>query len=61
MWGLTTSFSEVIAWVSISFLETGSVSRPSKVVYDRAHSSVSEISTGMINWSEVFKDALWFH
>lgn len=47
--------------VGIYFLETGSVSRPSKVVYDRAHSSVSEIKPGMINWDNVFADAAWFH
>jgi len=43
------------------FLETGAVARGSKVVYDRAHSAISEIRPGMINWSEVFKDANWFH
>ena len=36
--------------LGIYFLETGAVSRPSKVVYDRSHSSVSEIKPGMINW-----------
>ncbi len=47
--------------LGIYFLETGAVSRGSKVVYDRSHSSISEIQTGMINWKEVFKDASWFH
>jgi len=47
--------------LGIYFLETGSVSRPSKVVYDRAHSAVSEIKPGMINWENVFNDANWFH
>ncbi len=47
--------------VGIYFLETGAVARPSKVVYDRAHSSIAEIRPGMINWKEVFKDAGWFH
>lgn len=47
--------------LGIYFLETGSVSRPSKVVYDRAYSSVSEIKPGMINWDNVFADATWFH
>ena len=47
--------------LGIYFLETGAVSRPSKVVYDRAHSSVSEIRPGMIDWAEVFKGADWFH
>jgi 2-dehydro-3-deoxygluconokinase len=47
--------------LGIYFLETGSVSRPSKVVYDRAHSSVSEIAPGMIDWDKVFTNASWFH
>jgi 2-dehydro-3-deoxygluconokinase len=47
--------------LGIYFLETGSVSRPGKVIYDRAHSSISEIKPGMINWETVFNDAAWFH
>jgi 2-dehydro-3-deoxygluconokinase len=47
--------------LGIYFLETGAVSRGSKVVYDRAHSSVSEIEPGMIDWDAVFEDATWFH
>ncbi len=47
--------------LGIYFLETGAVSRASKVVYDRAHSSISTIESGMIDWSEVFADAQWFH
>ncbi len=47
--------------VGIYFLETGAVQRPSKVVYDRAHSSIADIEPGMIDWKEVFKDAQWFH
>jgi 2-dehydro-3-deoxygluconokinase len=47
--------------LGIYFLETGAVSRPSKVLYDRAHSSVSEIQPGMINWDNVFEGATWFH
>lgn len=47
--------------VGIYFLETGAVARPSKVIYDRAGSSIAEIQSGMINWKEVLKDADWFH
>ena len=47
--------------LGIYFLETGAVARASKVVYDRAHSSIAEIEAGMINWEEVLKDASWFH
>ena len=47
--------------LGIYFLETGAVSRASKVIYDRAYSSMSTIEKGMIDWKEVFKDASWFH
>jgi 2-dehydro-3-deoxygluconokinase len=47
--------------IGIYFLETGAVSRGSKVVYDRAHSAVSEIESGMIDWDKVFKGVNWFH
>ncbi len=47
--------------LGIYFLETGAVSRGSKVVYDRAHSAVSTIESGMIDWERVFDGAQWFH
>ena len=47
--------------LGIYFLEIGAVSRGSKVVYDRAHSAMSEIQAGMIDWEKVFQDAGWFH
>ncbi len=47
--------------LGIYFLEMGAVSRGSKVIYDRANSSISTIEPGMIGWDEVFKDARWFH
>lgn len=47
--------------VGIYFLETGAVNRASKVVYDRAHSSIAEVQPGMIDWDAVFVGAEWFH
>ena len=47
--------------LGIYFLETGAVSRGSKVVYDRGHSAMAEIKPGMVDWKSVFKDADWFH
>ncbi|RED47884.1 sugar kinase [Seonamhaeicola sediminis] len=47
--------------LGIYFLETGAVSRGSKVVYDRANSAMAEIQSGMVDWEEVFKGADWFH
>ena len=47
--------------LGIYFLETGAVARPSKVVYDRAGSSIATIQPGMIDWKKVFEGADWFH
>lgn len=47
--------------LGIYFLETGAVSRGSKVVYDRAHSSMADIQLGMVNWEAVFQGVEWFH
>lgn len=47
--------------LGIYFLETGAVSRGSKVVYDRSHSAMAEIKPGMIDWSQVFEGVGWFH
>ena len=47
--------------VGIYFLETGSNQRPSKVVYDRAGSSICDAGPGDFDWAEVFKGAKWFH
>ena len=47
--------------LGIYFLETGAVSRGSKVVYDRAHSAIAEIESGMIDWDVVFEGVEWFH
>jgi 2-dehydro-3-deoxygluconokinase len=47
--------------IGVYFLENGAVSRPSKVIYDRANSAISEIKPGMIDWDSVFEGATWFH
>ncbi len=47
--------------LGIYFLETGAVSRGSKVIYDRAHSSISEIRPGMVDWEKIFEGVGWFH
>lgn len=47
--------------VGIYYLETGASMRPSKVVYDRAHSSISEADVEDFDFDEIFKDASWFH
>ena len=47
--------------LGIYFLETGAISRGSKVIYDRAHSGMATIDAGMIDWEQVFDGADWFH
>jgi 2-dehydro-3-deoxygluconokinase len=47
--------------VGIYFLETGSDDRPSVVVYDRAHSAISEAGPGSFDWDAVFQGVDWFH
>ncbi len=43
------------------YLETGSGPRPSKVIYDRSNSSISQAKTEDFDWDLIFKDAKWFH
>ena len=47
--------------LGIYFLETGAVSRGSKVIYDRAGSAIAQIEPGMIDWDKVLEGAGWFH
>jgi 2-dehydro-3-deoxygluconokinase len=47
--------------VGIYFAETGASQRASTVIYDRAHSAVSEISADAVNWDAVMAGASWFH
>ncbi len=47
--------------VGIYFLETGSNQRPSKVIYDRANSSIAEAGPGDFDWGTIFSNARWFH
>ena len=47
--------------LGIYFLETGSAMRASSVIYDRAHSAISEADISDFDFDEIFKDADWFH
>ncbi|MFW9898476.1 MAG: PfkB family carbohydrate kinase [Candidatus Thorarchaeota archaeon] len=47
--------------IGIYYLEMGSSVRPSKVIYDRAHSSISEAKVEDFNWDLLFEDISWFH
>ena len=61
--GVDTDF---IVWtpedrVGLYFLEFGASPRASSVMYDRAHSAVSKIGPGMVDWDAVFDGAKLFH
>lgn len=47
--------------VGIYFLEKGASQRPSKVIYDRAHSSIAEATLEDFDWDAIFDGAEWFH
>src|SRR5258708_31226318 len=47
--------------VGIYFAETGASQRASTVVYDRAHSSISELDPSAVQWDAVMLGASWFH
>ncbi|MBQ6568910.1 MAG: sugar kinase [Clostridia bacterium] len=47
--------------LGVYFLETGSAMRPSSVIYDRAHSAISEAEISDFDFDKIFEDADWFH
>ena len=47
--------------VGIYFLEKGASQRPSKVIYDRAHSSIWEADPADFDWETILAGADWFH
>ncbi len=57
----TTSITRGGDRVGIYFLEKGASQRPSKVIYDRAGSSISTAAGSDFHWEQIFKDADWFH
>ncbi|MDR2474632.1 MAG: sugar kinase [Bacteroidales bacterium] len=47
--------------VGIYYLETGASMRPSKVIYDRAHSAMAEAEASDFDFETIMKGASWFH
>ncbi len=47
--------------VGIYYCEKGASQRPSKVIYDRAYSSIATASESDFDFKEIFKGAQWFH
>lgn len=47
--------------VGIYYLEKGASQRPSKVIYDRAGSSIATATKDDFDWERIFDDVTWFH
>ena len=47
--------------VGIYYAETGASMRPSKVIYDRAHSAIAEARPEEFDFDEIFEGVQWFH
>lgn len=47
--------------VGIYYCEKGASQRPSKVVYDRAYSSIAMAKKEDFDWAKIFDGADWFH
>lgn len=61
-WGVDTSkIATGGNRIGIYFCEKGASQRPSKVIYDRAGSSIAEAEINDFDWDEIFEGAEWFH
>ncbi len=47
--------------MGIYYLEAGANQRPSKVVYDRAHSAIMAAQPNLFEWDRILDKATWFH
>jgi 2-dehydro-3-deoxygluconokinase len=47
--------------LGVYFLEVGAVMRPSKISYNRSHSSFSEILPAMVDWEKALRKGSWMH
>ena len=47
--------------LGVYYCEKGASQRASKVIYDRAHSSIAEALPTDFNWNTIFSDTGWFH
>lgn len=62
-YGVDTRFirKEKNGRLGIYFLENGSCSRPSSVIYDRQDSCISKAKNTDFNWELILNDTNWFH
>lgn len=63
--GLNVDTSHVL-WtktgrLGLYFVEKGANQRPSKVIYDRDHSSIAATRAEQYDWEAIFSDSRWLH
>ena len=47
--------------LGLNFYENGAAMRPSRVIYDRADSSMATATPAHFDFDRIFRDAAWFH
>lgn len=47
--------------MGIYYYEAGANQKPSRVIYDRAHSAITDISPAAFDWQKILEGATWFH
>ncbi len=47
--------------MGVYYVEKGQSQRPSKVIYDRKYSAISQVKRGDFDWDKIFEGADWFH
>jgi 2-dehydro-3-deoxygluconokinase len=47
--------------MGVYYLPQGADLKNAGVIYDRAHSSFSELKPGMLDWNDLLQDCGWFH
>jgi 2-dehydro-3-deoxygluconokinase len=47
--------------IGVYYLEHGASQRPSRVIYDRAHSAIAALQPAQIDWEDALAGARWFH
>ena len=47
--------------IGLYYAEVGASQRASTVIYDRAHSAISEMEPGSVRWADALAGAAWFH
>ncbi len=57
----TSQIKRLPGRMGVYFVESGANQLPSKVLYDRADSSVARAKVGDFDWKKIFSGVKWFH